>query len=88
MYIDNWQTQLRKGMLDIVIMNLLSHGSCHGYEMVQRMKKITFVKAMFIRFWPDCRRKNWSKVLPNPAQTARRGSISKLPPQELKHWNK
>ncbi|MHC4783705.1 MAG: PadR family transcriptional regulator [Planctomycetota bacterium] len=41
MYIDNWQTQLRKGMLDIVIMNLLSHGSCHGYEMVQRMKKIT-----------------------------------------------
>lgn len=44
MYIDNWQTQLRKGMLDIVILNLLSHGPCHGYEMVQRMKKIQGLK--------------------------------------------
>jgi PadR family transcriptional regulator, regulatory protein PadR len=40
MYIDNWQTQLRKGLLDVVIMNLLSHGPCHGYEMVQQLKKI------------------------------------------------
>jgi PadR family transcriptional regulator PadR len=40
MYIDNWQTQLRKGLLDVVIMNLLSHGPCHGYEMVRQLKKI------------------------------------------------
>lgn len=40
MYVDNWQTQLRKGMLDIVILNLLSHGACHGYEMVQRLRRI------------------------------------------------
>ena len=44
MYVDNWQTQLRKGMLDIVILNLLSHGPCHGYEMVQRMRKIQGLK--------------------------------------------
>lgn len=44
MYVDNWQTQLRKGMLDIVILNLLSHGACHGYEMVQRMRKIEGLK--------------------------------------------
>lgn len=44
MYIDNWQTQLRKGMLDIVILNLLSHGPCHGYELVQRMKTIKGLK--------------------------------------------
>ena len=44
MYLDNWQTQLRKGMLDIVILNLLSHGACHGYEMVQQMKKIEGLK--------------------------------------------
>ena len=31
-------------MLDIVILNLLSHGSCHGYEMVQRMKRIEGLK--------------------------------------------
>lgn len=44
MYVDNWQTQLRKGMLDIVILNLLRHGACHGYEMVQRMRKIEGLK--------------------------------------------
>lgn len=40
MFIENWQTQLRKGILDVVIMNLLSHGPCHGYEMVRQLKKI------------------------------------------------
>ena len=35
MNLDNWQTQLRKGLLDIVILNLLQHGRSHGYEMVQ-----------------------------------------------------
>ncbi|MCE5187340.1 MAG: PadR family transcriptional regulator [Planctomycetaceae bacterium] len=40
MYVDNWQTQLRKGVLDIVLLNLLSHGDSHGYEMVQRMRQI------------------------------------------------
>jgi len=44
MFIDNWQTQLRKGMLDIVIMNLLSHGPYHGYEMVRLLKKIQGLK--------------------------------------------
>ncbi len=38
MNLNNWQTQLRKGLLDIVILNLLQHGHCHGYEMVQTLK--------------------------------------------------
>ena len=38
MNLNNWQTQLRKGLLDIVILNLLRHGRCHGYEMVQTLK--------------------------------------------------
>jgi PadR family transcriptional regulator PadR len=37
---NNWQIQLRKGLLDIVILNLLKHGTYHGYEMVQTLKKI------------------------------------------------
>jgi PadR family transcriptional regulator PadR len=37
--LNNWQTQLRKGLLDIVILNLLQHGRCHGYEMVQILKQ-------------------------------------------------
>jgi PadR family transcriptional regulator, regulatory protein PadR len=37
---NNWQTQLRKGLLDIVVLNLLSHGKSHGYDMVQTLKQI------------------------------------------------
>jgi len=40
MNLDNWQTQLRKGLLDIVVLNLLKHGPSHGYELVQKMKRI------------------------------------------------
>lgn len=39
MNLNNWQTQLRKGLLDIVILNLLRHGQRHGYEMVQNLKQ-------------------------------------------------
>jgi PadR family transcriptional regulator PadR len=38
--LENWQTQIRKGLLDIVIMNLLRHSRYHGYEMVQKLKQI------------------------------------------------
>jgi PadR family transcriptional regulator PadR len=38
--LNNWQTQLRKGLLDVVILNLLRHGQCHGYEMAQTLKQI------------------------------------------------
>jgi len=40
MNIENWQTQLRKGLLDVVVLNLLRRGPSHGYEMVQTMKRI------------------------------------------------
>ena len=39
MELQNWQTQLRKGLLDIVILNFLARGRCHGYEMVKELKK-------------------------------------------------
>jgi PadR family transcriptional regulator PadR len=40
MAFENWQIQLRKGFLDIVILNLLNHGPSHGYEMCHCLKKI------------------------------------------------
>ena len=39
MKLDNWQAQLRKGLLDIAILNLLEHNQLHGYEMVQTLKQ-------------------------------------------------
>ena len=46
MNLDNWQTQIRKGLLDIVVLNLLALCPCHGYQIAQTLKKI---KALKIR---------------------------------------
>jgi len=63
MYIDNWQTQLRKGMLDVVILNLLNHGPCHGYEMVQRMKTIEGLKIREGNVYPILARLQEEKLV-------------------------
>ncbi len=36
----NWETQLRKGVLEMAILKLLSAGESHGYEMVQRLRQL------------------------------------------------
>ena len=48
----NWQTQLRKGLLDIVILNFLSHGRYHGYQMVQALKKSRGLKIREGNIYP------------------------------------
>ncbi len=35
--LDNWTTQLRKGLLELCIMNLLSLGNLYGYDLVKRL---------------------------------------------------
>jgi len=52
MNFDNWQTQLRKGILDIVILNLLQHGRFHGYEMVRQLKKVDGLKIREGNIYP------------------------------------
>lgn len=39
MDIQNWQIQLRKGLLEITILNLLARRRRHGYDIVQQLKK-------------------------------------------------
>ena len=38
MDLNNWQTQLRKGVLELVVLNLLSRDEYHGYDMVRILK--------------------------------------------------
>lgn len=40
MDLQNWETQLRKGLLEIVILNFLRNSRSHGYEMVRMLKQI------------------------------------------------
>ena len=73
MYIDNWQTQLRKGMLDVVILNLLAHSPCHGYEMVQRMKKIEGLKIREGNVYPILARLQAEKLVESYTQQSSDG---------------
>ena len=52
MDLNNWQSQLRKGLLDTVILNLLRKGRCHGYEMVQSLKRITALRIREGNIYP------------------------------------
>lgn len=36
-YFENWTTQARKGVLELCILNILSHGERHGYDLVKRL---------------------------------------------------
>ena len=38
--IDNWTTQVRKGLLELCILNILSHGEMYGYDLVKRLAKV------------------------------------------------
>jgi PadR family transcriptional regulator len=36
----DWVTQLRKGLLELCLLNLLSAGESYGYEIVQKLKTV------------------------------------------------
>ena len=40
MNLTNWKIQLRKGLLELVVLNLLANRRHYGYEMVQLLKAI------------------------------------------------
>ena len=52
MNLSNWQTQLRKGLLELVILNMLRDGACHGYQMVQSLKQIEGMKIREGNIYP------------------------------------
>ena len=40
-FMDNWSTQLRKGLLEFCILNALVSERLYGYDIVRRLRKIT-----------------------------------------------
>jgi PadR family transcriptional regulator PadR len=37
LFYENWMTQLRKGLLELAILNVLGDGPLYGYEIVRRL---------------------------------------------------
>jgi PadR family transcriptional regulator PadR len=40
MDVENWKVQLRKGVLEMVILNILKSGHLYGLEMIQKLESI------------------------------------------------
>lgn len=38
--LDSWITQLRKGLLDVCILNVLAGGESYGYELIRRLREV------------------------------------------------
>lgn len=73
MNLNNWQTQLRKGLLDIVILNLLQHGQCHGYEMVQTLKRNEELKIREGNIYPILARLQTDGLVTSYSEPSRDG---------------
>ncbi len=73
MNLNNWQTQLRKGLLDIVILNMLQHGQCHGYEMVQILKRNERLKIREGNIYPILARLQTDGLVTSYSEASRDG---------------
>lgn len=38
--LSNWSTQLRKGLLELCIVNIVAQGDCYGYDLVKRLASV------------------------------------------------
>jgi PadR family transcriptional regulator PadR len=98
MNLENWQTQLRKGLLDIVVLNLLQRGASHGYEMVQKMKRIEGLQIREGNIYPVLARLETDGLVTSYAQPSTDGpprkyfklteSGQKALEDMNKHWDK
>ncbi len=39
-FYDNWVTQLRKGLLDLCILNAIARGRLYGYDIVRQLRQV------------------------------------------------
>jgi PadR family transcriptional regulator PadR len=49
---DGWVTQLRKGLLEFCILNLLRRGESYGYEIVQRLQQVDILAVSESTVYP------------------------------------
>ena len=73
MNLNNWQTQLRKGLLELVVLNLLRDTQRHGYEMVQVLKKLYGLKIREGNIYPILSRLQTDGVIKSKVKPSQDG---------------
>lgn len=72
----DWITQLRKGLLELCVLNLLTHGEAYGYEIAQRLKALDILAITESTLYPIL-----ARLLEERLLTVRTGASSDGPPR-------
>ena len=43
-FIQKWKSQVKKGILSLVVLDILSKGEYYGYELIEELKKFTTIE--------------------------------------------
>jgi len=71
--VSNWQSQLKKGVLDTVILNLLRRRPCHGYDMARMLKGIDRLSIREGNIYPILARLEADGLLASTKQPSQEG---------------
>ena len=71
--VTNWQSQLRKGLLDMVILNLLGRGRSHGYDIARTLKGIDGLSVREGNIYPILARLELDGLLAATRQPSQEG---------------
>lgn len=90
---NTWITQLRKGLMEFCILNLLQHGESYGYEILQSLQKIEELVVTDSTVYPilsRLRKDGYLKVEARPSTSGpprRYFSITALGRRRVKEMN-
>lgn len=74
---ENWTTQLRKGFLELCILNLVAQGEMYGYELIKRLTRIQGLVVTEGTIYPLLSRLRKSGVLATRLQESASGPARK-----------
>lgn len=43
-FLDNWQSQVKKGTLSFIVLLILDKGELYGYELIEKIKNLTAIE--------------------------------------------
>lgn len=73
MSLENWKTQVRKGLLDLCVLNLLRGRDYYGYELVQNLKSIDGLRMREGNVYPILARLEEEQLVTSNVRTSTNG---------------
>lgn len=78
MNIEEWRSQLKRGMLEFCVLLMINQNECYGYELISRLEKYPTLAAKESTIYPLLRR----LLRENLLHSAWRDSAEGLPPRK------